>query len=616
MTRKVQLLGAAAVIAAALAQPAFGQTANSPSPDDTAEAAADPDQAQGDDIVVTGIRNSLEKAAKIKENAVQVVDAIVAQDIGKFPDPTTAAALQRVPGVQVQNDSNNELSGVRIRGLADILTTVDGREVFTTTGRGFSLVDMPAEALSRVEVFKSQTADQLEGGVAGGIDLKLNKPFNFNKPAIVASGRETYATRRGRGNPSFGILATDRFDTGIGEIGVLLNGTYSHSETMRTTAFMDVRRSSGIAPLNTPGYIVPQVIQNMPDVGDVTRKQLNGAIQWQVSPAVQAYVDGFYTHFETTAGFTGFNPQPFTNGTTMTNVVASNNCFDARVNANGTNPTLITNANGTSSIQPFTVQRLCEVSSATFNNIVINQNSSSLRFTQNNKQIAGGLKYDQDRLHAVLDIGYQTSDSLRENVNLEAGQRAATMILETDVDGGPRITVPAGLPMSSANLSLRNAFNQNFTLATGSLFQARADGNYELDGLLKKIEVGIRFAQRDAVQRDVQQYRHWQRGNRTADLVITPVAEHHRRDRQFATGERRDRLCRYLPRISTVRIRQERAAESIRPGAATARLGPDPAIRCEGENPRLLCSGNLRGWAGFGHHARWRGRCACREDRS
>src|SRR3546814_1573128 len=74
-------------------------------------------------------------AADIKREAVQVVDAIVAQDIGKLPDPTTAAALQRVPGVQVSVNRNNELGDVRVRGLPDVLTTVNGREVFSTIGR-------------------------------------------------------------------------------------------------------------------------------------------------------------------------------------------------------------------------------------------------------------------------------------------------------------------------------------------------------------------------------------------------------------------------------------------------------------------------------------------------
>src|SRR3546814_970084 len=101
-------------------------------------------------------------AADIKREAVQVVDAIVSQDIGKLPDPTTAAALQRVPGVQVSVNRNNELSDVRVRGLPDVLTTVNGREVFTTTGRNFDLQDMPAQALSRISVRSEEHTSELQ----------------------------------------------------------------------------------------------------------------------------------------------------------------------------------------------------------------------------------------------------------------------------------------------------------------------------------------------------------------------------------------------------------------------------------------------------------------------
>lgn len=99
------------------------------------------------DIVVTGLRASFGKAADIKRNSDNVVDSIVADDIGKFPDPTVASALQRVPGVQVTVGDNNEIVGPIIRGLGDILTTLDGREIFTGTGRGFAYQDLPAEAL-------------------------------------------------------------------------------------------------------------------------------------------------------------------------------------------------------------------------------------------------------------------------------------------------------------------------------------------------------------------------------------------------------------------------------------------------------------------------------------
>src|SRR3546814_5319123 len=112
------------------------------------------------DIVVTGIRQSLSRAAEIKRESTAVVDSIVAEDIGKLPDLTTASALQRVPGVQVVVGGNNEIVGARIRGLDDIVTTLNGREIFTGVGRGFSFQDLPAEALAGVDVYKSSSAER------------------------------------------------------------------------------------------------------------------------------------------------------------------------------------------------------------------------------------------------------------------------------------------------------------------------------------------------------------------------------------------------------------------------------------------------------------------------
>ncbi|RDE06044.1 TonB-dependent receptor [Sphingomonas aracearum] len=508
---KQHLFGTAALAAVlGVAYPAAAQTAD-PTPAPAQDSSAAPEsQDEGEDIVVTGIRQSLERAADIKRTAVQVVDSIVATDIGKLPDPTVAAALQRVPGIQVSNDRNNELSNVRIRGLTDILTTLNGREMFTSTGRGFDLKDVPAEALARIDAYKSQTADLIEGGVAGGIDLKLNRPFAFKEPALVLTARNNYGSQVDKSNPQFGALATTRINTPAGEVGLLLNGTWSHSNTIRTVRNLTDRRSSGSAPLNTPGYFVPQVIQNMPDVGTLKRWQVNGAVEWQASSALKAYVEGLYTYFNTTTGFAGFNPQPFTNGTTMTNVVANNNCFRTRVNSGGTNPTIVNNvdpATGrvTQTLQPFTTPTLCDISSATFNNIVVNQNSSSQELTQRNKLIAGGLDFAEGALKGLLDVAYQTSSTFTQNVNAEVGQRVPTLRLVTDVDNGPQIYLDPTIPLSGANLSLRNAFNQNFTFEDGSLFQARLDTTYEVGGLLKSVQAGLRFADRDSRQQQVLQ---------------------------------------------------------------------------------------------------------------
>lgn len=496
------LLGAVSITAVLVSMPVAAQEAAPPAAADATEQAA---ESTDGDIIVTGVRQSLERAAEVKRTAVQVVDSIVATDIGKLPDPTVAAALQRVPGIQVQNDRNNELSTVRIRGLTDILTTVNGREVVTTTGRGFDLQDVPAEALARIDAFKSQTADQIEGGVAGTLDLRLNRPFSFRDPTLVLTARQNYATIADASNPQFGILAAGKTDTSIGEFGALVNVTYSQAENIRSVTNLGERRSSSGTPLNTPGYLVPQVLRNMPDVGDIKRFQANAALQWQATPELQLYVDGLYTYFRSTTGFAGFNPQPFTNNSRMSEVTASDYCFDARVNSGGTNPTLVNNADGTVGIQPFTVQRLCEIKSARFDNVVINQNSSSEDITQKNKMVAGGAIFEQDRLKLTVDAAYQTSRSFLQNFNAEVGQRVPTVFVEFNDNDGPSFTIDPSIPLSSTNLSLRNSINQNYTLGEGNLLQARADGEYEVGGILPKIRAGLRYAKREARFQEVRQ---------------------------------------------------------------------------------------------------------------
>src|SRR3546814_13490225 len=131
------------------------------------------------------------------------------------------------------------------------------REVFSTIGRNFDLQDMPAEALSRFNVFKSQTADLTEGGLAGVIDLQLNRPFNFRDPTVVAAGRANYGDRVDKINPPFSLLATDRWDTGIGEIGALINSPYSQSDYYRASPLLFKRHSPNTGPFTQQSYSLP-----------------------------------------------------------------------------------------------------------------------------------------------------------------------------------------------------------------------------------------------------------------------------------------------------------------------------------------------------------------------
>ncbi len=138
---------------------------------------------------MTGVRMSVKSALDEKKNADQVQDSIVAEDIGKLPDNNVIEALQHVTGIQISRNAA-EANQLLIRGLPDIETLLNGREIFTSTGRFITLQDIPAELLQRVDVQKSARADDIEGGIAGVIDVRLHRPFDFdglNSPARFAA---------------------------------------------------------------------------------------------------------------------------------------------------------------------------------------------------------------------------------------------------------------------------------------------------------------------------------------------------------------------------------------------------------------------------------------------
>lgn len=177
-------------------------------------------------IEVTGIRGSLNKAMNIKRFSTQIVDSIVAEDIGKFPDNNVVEALQRVTGVQVTGRGGGEASTVSIRGLNDVHTTVNGRDVFTGAGRAVALQDIPASLVSTVNVYKTRSASQVERGIAGSINIETHRPFNFDGSKVVVAARGIYADQSDKVDPNLSMLASNRWDTDFGEVGALVNLSY------------------------------------------------------------------------------------------------------------------------------------------------------------------------------------------------------------------------------------------------------------------------------------------------------------------------------------------------------------------------------------------------------
>lgn len=179
--------------------------------------------------VDNSIRESLIQGVNIKRNSKQMVDVIIAEDIGKFPDNNVVESLQRVTGVQVTDRAAGEVSTVSIRGLNDIATTVNGRNIFTASGRSVALQDIPSALLNRVDVFKTRSAEHLEQGIAGVIDVKTQRPFYFDGPKTVLATRFINQEQEGSYDPNISFMTANTWETDAGKFGALINLSYAET---------------------------------------------------------------------------------------------------------------------------------------------------------------------------------------------------------------------------------------------------------------------------------------------------------------------------------------------------------------------------------------------------
>ncbi len=239
--RRRLALGTASALAmsAVLASPALAQDADADEPAAEDEVAADPAQPE---IVVSGFRASLSSAQSIKRNADTFVDVITAEDIGALPDRSVAEALQRVPGVNIgrfekPSDPDRfsvEGTGVIVRGLNFVRSELNGRDIFSANGGTvLNFNEVSPELLGRVEVFKNLTADMVEGGIAGTVNLVTRKPLDRRGFHIAGTIETNVGDLAEEWSPGFSVLASNTWETDAGTLGFQLG--YAKSELVSRT---------------------------------------------------------------------------------------------------------------------------------------------------------------------------------------------------------------------------------------------------------------------------------------------------------------------------------------------------------------------------------------------
>lgn len=459
--------------------------------------------------VTTGAIAAVAGALTVKKDATQIMDSIVAEDIGKLPDTTVVESLQHVTGVAIVRNAI-EPSVVLIRGLPDVQTLLNGREIFTSTGRAISLPDLPSELLSQVDVHKASSSTDLEGGIAGLIDVHLHRPFDFKGYVFAASAQATNESLAAHIDPQGSFLISDRWNTGVGEVGVLLDMSYKKSHTRADemqnqspfwSNVVGPVAGAGSGPLIPctlpqascklytgpvnggqnilaggglgvyPGYAGQTPTTTLYErLGYIERASMNLSSQWKPTDNVVVYAEAFYTRLR--------NQQPVS-----VDVLLQYVCPDPAQDAvySGTN--------------------VVSKSVSSCYNLTSMQDRHSKEDTY---QIASGVDwYVNDNLHLSSEVDVTGSKSLTIGLIPDDTYNIPTdgLQLTTNYNGTmAHYITQIGNGQADPSAQFLDQWFDQRTVSKGSEWAWRGDASYDFgkDSFLRSLEVGMRVDDRAA----------------------------------------------------------------------------------------------------------------------
>lgn len=505
MRLKTFVLCSTSLAMLALASPALSQTAGAQTgqvktedvPNDPDAAAPQQDDAvegEGEEIVVTGLRRSLQSAQAIKRNSDQIVDAIVAEDIGKLPDITASAALARLPGIQVGRIAG-EAADVRVRGLPDTSTTYNGREIFTRNDRNVAIQDFPAGTVAALEVYKAGSANLIEGGIGGQINVRSRRPFDFKGLEISGQLNLIKFTQSKDYEYNGNLLVSNRWEIGDGgEIGLLVNGAITNIDFLDSTREQARFIEEGTAVAGSPGTFrrandgergragnirFPDASGLFYGRGDRYRPSLNAALQYKPNSELQFYLDALWQAYRGRDS-NYFQLVPAFGDGRFTNVVLREG-----------STTLVDSFTGTGSVAPFGRNEFLDSRTDTF-------------------QFGGGAIYDLGAIRLSADVAYTDSTFKEDQINLDFSFRRApttNFIFNSNRgEGGAAFDYIDFDTTDPANYQIDGFFERKVE-QIGKDIQARTDLEYETGiDYLPKLQFGLRYNDRDASSRIGQRF--------------------------------------------------------------------------------------------------------------
>lgn len=417
-------------------------------------------------VEVTGIRANLSQAQAIKRNALEIVDAIAADDINKLPDLSVTDALQRITGVQISRD-RGEGGIVTIRGLTQMETTLNGREIFTASaGRNLDFNDIPAELASSIDVYKTTSAGQIEGGIGGSVDLRTHRPFDFDGARSIASIKTIQGDLVGRSKNQYALLLSRRWNVaGAGEFGALLN------LARQERAWREDQSSIGNPSVRTdlqPGQVLlaPNGLTDTSSQGSRIREGGNLVLQWRPSDALELYAEGSHALLRTRQDSYQLNL-----------LAPGNGAFAA------------------DSVVRFPASR--DVQQITWLNAPVSTYGAARDTLDRTMQLALGGRWVRQALTLKTDLSYTRSHNQLDYTAMTLNGKVA--MLTQELTGSAPVARVSGTRLSDLASYATAGMVYADRPFDGTLKAVRLDGEYALDSpWLASLAAGVRYASRYA----------------------------------------------------------------------------------------------------------------------
>lgn len=251
---------------------------------------------QLDEIIVTGIRASLQSALTQKRRADNLVEVIEAEDIGKLPDQNLAEVLENVTGIQITREAGVG-RGVQIRGTDANRVEINGvSTVGSGSGRsGISFDDLAASMISSVQVIKVPEASTIEGSVGGTINLRTIRPLDLSEPLYAFRAQSEYSDLSDTATPRYSGTIGRRWETGIGQFGLVGSFSYAEQDVAAFRPRVDrdavVTPTSGRASAEAFPFLRIQFFNQDLDNFEYETTNFAGTAEWKPNDNVRFYFD-------------------------------------------------------------------------------------------------------------------------------------------------------------------------------------------------------------------------------------------------------------------------------------------------------------------------------------